>query len=84
MTDEEIENIIRETKELKEYQTTSSSPEDLAKIPLLEIEDIGKEPRKIIGQPETKEGITMLYNDLFTNGIGYLDIVFDCTDLPEK
>ena len=58
--------------------------EDLAKIPLLEIEDIGKEPRKIIGQPETKEGITMLYNDLFTNGIGYLDIVFDCTDLPEK
>ena len=84
MTDEEIENIIRETKELKEYQTTSSSPEDLAKIPLLEIEDIGKEPRKIIGQSETKEGITMLYNDLFTNGIGYLDIVFDCTDLPEK
>ena len=84
MTDEEIENIIRETKELKEYQTTSSSAEDLAKIPLLEIEDIGKEPRKIIGQPETKEGITMLYNDLFTNGIGYLDIVFDCTDLPEK
>ena len=84
MTDEEIENIIRETKELKEYQTTSSSPEDLAKIPLLKIEDIGKEPRKIIGQPETKDGITMLYNDLFTNGIGYLDIVFDCTDLPEK
>ncbi len=26
----------------------------------------------------------MLYNDLFTNGIGYLDIVFDCTDLPEN
>ena len=47
MTDEEIENIIRETKGTKKkYQTTSSSPEDLAKIPLLEIEDIGKEPRK--------------------------------------
>ncbi|MFR6562325.1 MAG: hypothetical protein ACLUR5_10360 [Eubacterium ventriosum] len=55
MTDEEIENIIRETKELKEYQTTSSSPEDLAKIPLLEIEDIGKEPRKSLDNRKLKK-----------------------------
>jgi hypothetical protein len=26
----------------------------------------------------------MLHNDLFTNGIGYMDIVFDCSDIPEK
>lgn len=84
MTEQEIENIIRETSELKKYQKTPSSPEELARIPLLEIKDIAKEPRKIIGQPEEKDGITMLYNDLFTNGIGYLDIVFDCTDIPEK
>lgn len=55
MTDEEIENIIRETKELKEYQTTSSSPEDLAKIPLLEIEDIGKNHEKSLDNRKLKK-----------------------------
>ncbi len=84
MSADEIENIINETKALREYQMTPSKPEDLEKLPLLEIKDIGKEPRKIIGKPSKQDGITILYNDIFTNGIAYLDLVFDCTDLPEK
>ena len=84
LSEEEIEKLIRETKELKEYQDEPSSKEDLEKIPLLKISDIGKEPRPFIREVEEKDGITLVYNELFTNGIGYVDLVFDCSDLPQK
>lgn len=84
MSDEEIDRLIQETRELKEYQERPSTEEELNSIPLLKISDINTLPRPMIGKQQNIEGVTMLYNDLFTNGIGYLDIVFDCSDIPNK
>ncbi|MFQ9514759.1 MAG: insulinase family protein [Eubacterium sp.] len=84
MTDDEIEKLVRETAELKAYQEEPSTEEELKCIPLLKISDINPNPRPMIGQKETIENVVMLYNDLFTNGIGYMDIIFDCSDIPEK
>ena len=52
MTDEEIEALIIKTKELKNYQETPSTPEELETIPLLEIEDINESPRPFIYKEE--------------------------------
>ncbi len=84
MSQEELERIVRETKELKEYQKTQDSPEALECIPLLEIEDIKKESRPTKNEVTTQDGTTMLYHDISTNGISYVDLYFDCTKLPEK
>lgn len=84
MTKKEIEDLIRETAELKTYQEEPSTEEALKCIPLLKISDINPDPRPIISQKETVGNITMLHNDLFTNGIGYIDIVFDCSDMPKR
>lgn len=84
MADEEIEKLVKETAELKAYQEEPSSEEELKCIPLLKISDINPEPRPMIGKREEVDNIVMLYNELFTNGIGYLDIVYDCSDIPEK
>ena len=84
MSDEMLEKLIKETVELKEYQEADSTDEELECIPLLEISDINKEPRPIIGQSGKEGDITVLYNDLFTNGIAYMDIIFDCSDMPQK
>ena len=82
MTDEEIEKLIADTKQLKEYQETPSTEEELETIPLLEIEDIEKNPKPFIYEEEKLDEFTAVYNELFTNGIGYLDIAFDFGTLP--
>lgn len=84
MSEAEIEALIKETKELKEYQEKPSTPEELSVIPLLKISDIKKEPRPLISKKEKWSEMTVIHSDIFTNGIGYLDMVFDCSDLPEK
>jgi hypothetical protein len=84
MTEEELDKIIEDTKELEEFQGTPSTPEQLKAIPLLKIEDINPQPKPLISQKSEVENVTILHNDIFTNGIGYADIVFDCSNIPER
>lgn len=83
LTAEEIAEIVAETKALEEYQEAEDSKEDLAKIPLLAREDIGKEARKIVNE-ECKIGdVPVLKHEVFTNGIAYLRMIFTCKDISE-
>jgi len=79
---EEIEAIIRETNELKEYQDTPSSKEDMEKIPMLSREDIGREPAKLIFEEKHVDGVTVIHHEMFTSGIGYLRVLFDTNRVP--
>jgi len=82
-TEAEIADIVAETKALEEYQEAEDSKEDLAKIPLLSREDIGKEARKIRNE-ECKIGdVPVLKHEIFTNGIAYLRMIFECKEIPE-
>ena len=82
MTEEEMERLIADTKQLKQYQETPSTEKELETIPLLEIADIEKNPKPFIYKEEKTESFTAVYNELFTNGIGYLDIAFDFGTVP--
>ncbi len=79
---EEIETLIRETKELKEYQDAPSSKEDLEKIPMLSREDIGRETAKLIFEEKQVDGITVVHHGMFTAGIGYLRVLFNTDRVP--
>lgn len=81
---EEAEALINSTKELKEYQSTPSTEEELSVIPLLSIEDIGKEPRAIKAERKDICGIESIHHDYFTNGIGYLSLVFKNQNMPRE
>lgn len=84
MSDEEINQIIEDTKALKAYQEEPSTKEQLETIPILEIEDIDKEPRKSVAKITKEDGITFLHSDIFTNGIGYLIFACRTGDVPKK
>ena len=43
LSEEEIEKLVQDTKDLEAYQEEESAPEDLAKIPVLGREDISPE-----------------------------------------
>lgn len=84
MSDEEINEIIQQTKALKAYQEEPSTKEQLETIPILEIEDIDPEPKKSVAEITKEDGITFLHSDIFTNGIGYLTLVCNSSDIPKK
>ena len=84
MSREKIAEIVAQTKALEEYQEAEDSKEDMAKIPLLSREDIGKQARKLINKECKVKGIPALVHDVFTNGIAYLRMIFEIQDMPEE
>ena len=81
---EELQAVIAETKALKAYQEEESSPEDLAKIPVLKREDLGKEAHPFLNEKEPFENTILLSHPIFTNGVSYLHIVFKIRDIKKE
>eukprot|EP00906_Rhabdomonas_costata_P038605 RCo054532 len=78
-----LEGYVKATADLKARQAAHDSPEALATIPCLKVEDLDKENRHI---PCTVEplanGGSLLVHDLFTNGVVYLDVGFSLAGVP--
>jgi Zn-dependent M16 (insulinase) family peptidase len=83
LSDEDKEKIVTETKELKKYQEEPSTPEQMATIPLLGREDIGKKARPFKYEERMAAGSKTIFNEVFTNGISYIKFSFDISDLEE-
>ncbi|MBT3188542.1 MAG: peptidase M16 [Anaerolineae bacterium] len=83
MSSEEIEEMIRTTKELIEIQNTPDTPKNLATLPTLELKDLDKENKRIPIAEERINDVTVLHHDLATNGIFYLGMGLDLHTLPE-
>ncbi|MCM1087005.1 MAG: insulinase family protein [Muribaculaceae bacterium] len=83
MSAAELEEIVEKTKALKQYQEEPSPKEDLEKIPLLTRADMKKEAEPYVNDERKSGDTTLLYHDIFTNGIGYLRFMFDLRQVPE-
>lgn len=79
--EEDIENIAQLARHLKEYQDSEDSKEALETIPLLEISDIEKKARRINNKYSVCENIDVVSHDIFTNGISYISLNFDISDI---
>ena len=83
-TPEDIKRIIRETKELKEYQQQEDSEEALKCIPLLKISDIDTKAEEFVNCERLINNKTILTHDVFTNGIGYLCVCFNVNRISKE
>jgi Zn-dependent M16 (insulinase) family peptidase len=77
MSRSEIENVIETAGKLKALQDAPDSPEALATIPSLSLDDIDKKNKPIPIEIQEMGTTPVLFHDLFTNGIVYLDLGFD-------
>ncbi len=84
LSSEEIEQLIADTKHLKQYQEEPSPKEDLDKIPMLTREDMRKETMPLSNQVEKLGDTTILYHDIYSNGIVYMNLLFDIEDIPQE
>ena len=82
--EEEVEKLVEKTKALEQYQEEPTPMEDILKIPMLTREDMRKNALKFENK-ELKFGDTLcLHQEMFTNGIGYLNLLFDINKVPEE
>ncbi len=81
LTKADIEEIKKQEEHLKEYQSIPSTDEELKTIPMLEISDIDKKARTINNRFSEIEMVKVVSHDIFTNGISYISLNFDVTDI---
>ena len=79
---EEIGKIVRESRELKEYQDAPDSREDLEKIPVLRRDQLKKEPEPLIVSERKIGSNIFLEHEIPSNGIIYLRFIFDTNRIP--
>lgn len=78
----ELLQLIEDTKKLIKYQEEPSSKEDMEKIPILNREDIDKTPSPLYNEEKEEAGVKVLHHNVFTNGIGYVKLLFDVQNVP--
>ncbi len=95
MSEQELEEVRRTAAALLEAQRAVESPEALATLPKLRLEDVPPEvdvipievtragTRPAARSAAAPDGTEVLEHDLFSNGIAYLDVAFDVSDVPE-
>lgn len=87
LSQEEAELLVSRTHQLEEYQSEPDTEEDLNRIPVLERKDISREITPIYNEEMTISGTPVVFHEVETNGIGYVDVMFDLSgvaaeDLP--
>ena len=75
---------MEETKALEKYEEEPSTQEQLETIPLLSREDMKQTSEPYKNAEETIAGVPYLWHDYQTNGIVYLDLLFDAHHISEE
>jgi Zn-dependent M16 (insulinase) family peptidase len=83
MSEDDIKHVIETTHTLKEMQETPDSPEALATIPTLTLDDLDRDIKTTPTTISDLHGSTLYYHDIGTSGIVYLDLGMNLFGLPQ-
>lgn len=84
LSEEELLQLVEETKALKEHQQREDSPEAIATIPMLSLADISPEVEWYNIEERKVSEIPVLFHDDFTSNILYTNLYFDMRALPQE
>jgi Zn-dependent M16 (insulinase) family peptidase len=84
LSEEELQQLVEETKVLKEHQQKEDSPEAVATIPMLSLSDISTDVQWYEVLEKNIDGVPVLHYDDFTNNIIYTNLFFDLRTLPKE
>jgi hypothetical protein len=80
----ELEQLIAETKALKEAQLKEDAPEAIATLPMLALSDISEEVQWYEATEKSVAEVPVLHYSDFTNDIVYANLFFEMKALPEE
>ncbi|HDQ04309.1 MAG TPA: peptidase M16, partial [Deltaproteobacteria bacterium] len=81
---QQLKEIDDQAAQLKKYQKEEDSPEAARSLPKLQIDDIPKSVEIIPAKSAKISEVNILEHDIFTNGIAYIDLAFDLSNIPEE
>ncbi len=84
MTSSALQKIVSDTATLKEIQEAPDPPQALALLPSLKLSDLERANKSIPLTLSLEKGCRLLYHDLFTSGIVYIDVGFNLYALPQE
>lgn len=79
----EVSALVTATEALLEYQESEERLEDMEKIPVLRRSDISREIAPIQNEEMQMDHTPVIFHEIDTNGIGYVDLLFDLSGVPE-
>ena len=82
LSDAEIKTIVSDTKALHLFQETEDTPEALEKLPMLTRDDMKKKSEPFVNELRDANGTKTLFHDVKTNGIAYIKLIFDASNVP--
>lgn len=83
LSPEACETIARDAEALSKMQGEPNSPEALATLPRLSLEDVSPDPMQLPTVELTAGGRPFLHTDVFAGGVSYLRMAFDVSDLED-
>ena len=84
LSEDEVKALVAATHQLVEYQEEEDSLEDCEKIPVLKREDISRDIAPIQNEVLNYDGTPVIFHEIETNGIGYIDLLFDLSGVSEE
>lgn len=84
LREDQIADLVEQTKQLKLRQETPDPHEALERLPVLELEDLEKKIKTIPNEELHIQDTKVLFHDIFTNGIAYLNLGFDLRAIPQE
>ena len=81
---EEVDNILDTCRQLKAWQEAETPREILEKIPLLSIRDIRQNAQPLFNTEIVMDGFQIVHHDIETNGIAYINLLFDCSHISAQ
>ena len=79
-----LQKVRKETLQFSAYEQMPDSPEDLAKIPTLTRQDVDQPIRCLAQEQVVEHGVPVLLQSMHTNGIIYIDGMFDVRSLDAE
>lgn len=83
-SEKELKELVQATADLKAYQEEEDPPELASCIPLLKRSDIRREAPKLYNVEKHVDDTLVLHHDVFTNGIAYIQLLFDTKEVPDE
>ncbi|MBQ8996119.1 MAG: insulinase family protein [Oscillospiraceae bacterium] len=82
-TEEEIEENRRMNEALTEWQQTPDTPEQLATLPTLSLDEVSIEPDFVETEVKEEDGVMTLYHEVACPGVVHFTMYFRLTDYSE-
>ncbi|MBP5311761.1 MAG: insulinase family protein [Clostridia bacterium] len=79
-TPEERAENAEMNRRLTAWQQTPDRPEDVAKIPVLDVSEVDPEPSLAPTEEKTEDGVKVLFHKIPSNGIVYANMYFNLSD----